>query len=269
MDPMTLMALAQMGQGFGAALGTGGSEAWGNALSPSVLGGYLKGRGQKKAKKKAQKRFNRALNQTEAIQGMGLQQQEAFARQATSQTLGGFDTARKEASRLGRGAKRSALDRETQLGARASQSLANRGLGSTTMGANLQRGIASDTNREMSSIDEGLAGMFGDLALGRAGAEASGTQRLADLAGQRTNLQSQLGQMRLLGGATLGSLGNFDPGSWQPGYMQDNSEAFGSLMGSFGGGGMGGMPGMGGMGGGGMQGGMNPQMLQYLFGGGM
>lgn len=260
LDPMTMAALAQMGmarsQGIGAALGGGGSEAWGNALQGSVLGGFLTGRSQKKKKKKAMKRFNRALNATEALQMAGLGQQEALSRQATSQMLGGFDAAKREASRLGRGAKQGALDRETQQYGRAAQNLANRGLGSTTISSNLNRGIASDTNRELSAIDEGLAGLFGDLARGRAGVEAQGTANLADLAGQRTDLQSQLAQMRLLGGATLGSLGSFDPGAWQSGYLPDQSgamEGFGAAM--------------GGMGGGGGMGGMNPQILQYLFGG--
>jgi len=261
MDPSMMMALAQLGQGFGAALGTGGSSAWGDAFSPSVLGGYLKGRGAKKAKHKAQKRFKRALSATESIQGRGLQQQEALSRKATAQQLAGYDKARNEASRLGRTAKREALDRGTQLEARASQNLANRGLGSTTAGANLSRGISSDTSRTLGGIDEGLAGMFGDLALGRSGVEAQGTQNLAGIAGAQTDLQSQLAQMGLLGGATLGSIGNFDPGSWTPGYSQNNSEAFGSLLG-----------GMGGMGGGGQGGNQQlMQMLQQLFsqGGGM
>lgn len=245
---MTLAALMQMGmnagQGLGGALGQGGSAAWGNALSSipggQVLGGYLSGRGAKKAKKKSQARFKRALNATESIQGKGLQQQEALARQATGQTLAGYDAAKREASRLGRGAKQGALDRGTQLEARASQNLASRGLGSTTAGTNLSRGIQADTSRVMGGIDEGLAGMFGDLALGRAGAEAQGTAALGDLAGQRTALDSQLAQMRLLGGATLGSTGTFDPGSWSQGYMPDTQggmmEGLGSLMGGMGGG---------------------------------
>lgn len=249
-------------QGLGAALGQGGSEAWGNALQGSVLGGYLTGRSQKKKKRKAQKRFNRALNATEALQMAGLGQQEALARQATQQQLGGFDAAKREASRLGRTSKQSVMDRETQQLGRAAQTLADRNMGSLTIGQNLNRGIASDTNRELSAIDEGLAGMFGDLAMGRAGAEAAGTQALANLAGQRTDLQSQLAQMRLLGGATLGSIGTFDPMSFSSGYlpsMSGSMEGLGSAMGSMGGGGMGG--GMGGMGG------MNPKILEYLFNG--
>lgn len=160
--------------------------------------GLLGGRSEKKQRRRYGRRLNRALGATEALQGAALGQQEALTRQATQQRLGGFDVAKREASRLGRGAKQSALDRESQMLGRASQGLASRGLGSTTLGANLQRGIASDTNRELSSIDEGLAGLFGNLALGRGEAEAGGSEALSALAGRRGDLFSQLAQMRSL-----------------------------------------------------------------------
>jgi hypothetical protein len=264
MDPMMMMSLMQMagnaGQGFGAALGTGGSSAWGNALGGSVLGGYLTGKGQKKAKKKAAKRFKRALNASESIRGKNFQQQDALSRQATSQRVGGFDKARGEAQRLGRSSKQDVSDRGARAGARASQNLQNRGLGSTTRGAAVQRGVAADTSRGIANVNQGLAGTYGNLAMGKGQAQAAGTQQLAGINNQRSAFQDQLQQMRQLGGATLGSLGSFDPGSWGQGYMPNTQsgmmEGMGSMMGSMGGGG-------GGMGGGG-QGGMNPQMMQMI-----
>lgn len=177
MDPLT-MALLAGGMSFGQ--------------------GLMGARGEKKQRRRYGRRLKRALGATESIQGNALQQQEALSRLATQQQLGGYDTARKETARLGRSAKRSALDRETQLMGRASQSMANRGLGSTTMGANLQRGIASDTNRSMADVDEGMASLFGNLALGRAGVEAQGTQNLSQIAGQRGDLMSQLAQMGIM-----------------------------------------------------------------------
>jgi len=235
MDPMMIAALMQMANSTGFGLGAG----QGMGAIPGPVGGFFAGRKAKKDKSKAQKRFKRALGATESIQGRGLQQQEALSRKATAQQLAGYDKARNEASRLGRTAKREALDRGTQLEARASQNLANRGLGSTTAGANLSRGISSDTSRTLGGIDEGLAGMFGDLALGRSGVEAQGTQNLAGIAGAQTDLQSQLAQMGLLGGATLGSLGSFDPGSWNnpgAGAMDAGNQALGSFLGGMGGG---------------------------------
>ena len=246
MDPAMIASAMQMLNSRAYGAGAGDGSAYGDFLGPGV-GSFMQGRKARKDKKRSQRRFKRALNATESIQGRGLQQQEALSRQATAQQLKGYDVARQEAARMGRESKQGALDRETQLGARASQNLASRGLGSTTMGANLQRGIASDTNRTISGVNEGLAGLYGNLAQGRAGVEAQGTQNLAGILGQQTDLQSQLAQMRMLGGATLGSTGTFDPGAWsQPGAGWQTGYQEGM---------------------GGMLGGMDPKMLAYLFGG--
>jgi hypothetical protein len=257
MNPMMLMMLPQLmgmmgGQG-GAGGGAGGFDL--GSLTGmgglSMLGGHLGSKRAKKDKRSMLKRINKAVNSTEAIQGASLGNQEAMTRQATKQQLGGYDAARREADRMGRSSRQSALDRESQLGARASQGLASSGLGSTTMGANLQRGIASDTNRQLQGINEGLAGMFGDLALGRAGAEAAGSQALGGLAQQRGDIMSQLSQMRTLGGGQLGTMQAPITGG-QSGFemaLPGMSQAFGQYMGSR------------------NQGGMDPQMLQWLFGG--
>jgi hypothetical protein len=211
----------------------------------------LGSRAARKSRHRKSARLKRAITTTQAIQGKGLQQQEALSRLGTQQQLAGYDTARKEASRLGRTAKQTALDRGTQLEASASQNLANRGLGSTTAGANLSRGISSDTSRTLGGIDEGLAGIFGDLALGRSGVEAQGTQNLAGIAGQRTGMESSLAQMGLLGGQQLGQ---FDIGPWeQPSTAQNLLHGISTGAGAF----------MGGQGGGQNQ--MLMQMLQELF----
>lgn len=220
--------------------------------------GMLNSRSEKKQRKRYGRRLKRSLGATEAIQGRSLSQQEALARQATQQQLGGFDAARRETARLGRGAKRSALDRETQLGASASQGLANRGLGSTTIGANLQRGIASDTNRLMAGVDEGMAQQFGNLALGRGATEAAGTQQLSQLAGQRGDLMSQLAQM----GIMRDLYGSTPWGGGAPLPQRENSFGQNLLggaqfgLGSFMGMGQGGQGGMGGM---------DKRMMNYLF----
>lgn len=227
-------------------------------LVSAGLGGFSGFMGNKAQNKKAasmNRRLWRAIKRTRSTQDRSFSQQEAMSRLGTKQLLGGYDQARKEASRLGRGAKRTALEREQQLGGSLSQGLASRGLGSTTVGANLSRGLASDTMRSLADIDEGLAGLFGDLALGRAGTEAAGTQALSDINTNRMNLETQLQQMGPLGGATLG---NFQV---QP---RGASPFMGGLQGAAGGLGMalGGMGG-GGFGGGGM-GGIDPQMMQML-----
>lgn len=261
---MTMMALMQqigpMAQGFGTALGGGNAGDWGNAFQGSVLGGYLSGKHAKKEQKKLKKQIELSRQQTKSIFGAGLGNQEAMSRLATQQQLGGYDTARKETERMGQASKQQAMDSETRNTAALSQSLADRGLGSTTTGANLQRGLASDTNRSIQGINQGLAGMFGNLAMGRAGVQAQGTQDLADLASQRTNFDinnaqfwlpqhlSQLGQLQgmkmgggQVGGGASGGMGGID--------MSQLMKLFGQM----GGGGGGGMSMGGGSGGFGTQ----------------
>ncbi len=157
----------------------------------------LGSRSAKKQRRRYGRRMTRSLNATESIQGGALGQQEALSRLATQQQLGGIDNARKEASRLGRGEKRRLLEREQQMNAAGAQNLADRGLGSVT--GNMVRGNASDTSRGFNSIDEGLAGIYGDLAMQRGNTEAAGSQALGGFAGQRGDLMSSLAQMRNMG----------------------------------------------------------------------
>lgn len=241
MDPMSIQALMQMmqqmsaaAQGGGYSLGQGDVGGFLSGMGQynpimSGVGGFLSGRRAKKKEKKLKKNIENTRLKTESIFGKGLAQQEALSRQATGQELAGYDTARKETARLGRASKQRALDSESQLGARLSQGLADRGLGSTTVGPNLQRGLAADTSRQFQGIDEGMAQMFGNLALGRSQVESQGTQSLADLAGQRTNFDinnaqfwlpqqmARLGQFQGLqmgggqvGGGPSGGMGGID-----------------------------------------------------------
>lgn len=223
-------------------------------IGQSVLGGKSKRRGQHKLAK----RMRRMANISDSLQGGSLGQQEALARLATQQQLGGYDTARKEAGRLGRGAKRSALDRETQLMGRASQSMANRGLGSTTIGANLSRGIASDTNRSLADVDEGLAGLFGNLAIGRGNVEAAGSQALAGLSQKKADLFEKNAAMR-----TFGHMFGASPYGGNGPIPDSGPSGLESILGGL-------QTGLGaymGQGGGGQQGGgFNPQeYMMYLY----
>jgi hypothetical protein len=234
-------------------------------IGQSVLGAKSK----RRAQHKYSKRLNKMANLSDSIQGSSLQQQEMLSRLGTQQLMGGYDTARKEASRLGRGSKRRALDREQQLGGSLSQGLQNRGLGSTTVGANLQRGLASDTGRQMADIDEGLAGMFGELALGRAGVEAAGSQQLAGLSQKRADLTERNQAMRTFGHLfgqspwAMGGSGQVDMSPAQSGLssvlggLQTGLGAYMGMGGGFGGGGGGGQSGS--------MGGMDPQQMQQMM----
>ena len=168
-------------------------------------GSMMDSRAQKKQNRSYSRRLGRSLRDTEAIRGREFAQREGLTRQATQELVGGYDAARKEVGRLGRAGKQGALDRANQTQASISQNLSNRGLGSLTTGANLGRGINADLGREVQGIDEGLAGLFSNLAMGRSQAQAGGTNALAGLAAERGQFgaqQAQMGNMRELYGAT-------------------------------------------------------------------
>lgn len=248
MDPQLLSSLLGNNMGalssFGYNVGGGGGEdmyggigsllggALGGPIGAGIgglAGGLLGGRKKKKKLKKQQKKLRAEIekqrNITRNIMGKGLSQQEALARLATEQQLGGFDTAQKAAQASANQAKRDVLSREQQTLGAASQALTNRGLGGTSRAANIQRGIASDTNRSMAGIDQGLADYFGQLAMGRAGVQAGGTQALAGLAGQRSNFDIEDAQFWLpqqlhrLGGIETQRYGGFGQGGLPGGGM--------------------------------------------------
>jgi hypothetical protein len=262
MNPMMLMALMQMMGGGMGAMGGGGQQGGGmggmaaglGGAGLSLLGGVLGKRDEKKQRELMERKIRNASRDTQSIMGRYFGQADTAARKATGQEVAGYDTARREASRLGRSGKQAALDREKQLSGSLSQGLADRGLGSTTVGANVQRGISADTLRQMSGIDEGLAGLFGQLALGRSGVEAQGTRTLSDLGGQQAQMNTNLAQMQRLGGNTLGNF--FAPQSSGQSALSmalpGIASGFGQAMGSIGGG---------------QQGGISPQLLQWLFSG--
>src|SRR5688572_15586292 len=206
MDPATIAAIAQMAQQMqqqsfqGGFEGGAGGDIWGalgssplGTISPGFAGiaGFMSGKKAKKKQKKLRQRIEQQRNATPAIFGKGLGQQEALTRHATQQRLGGFELAKKAAQQAAQGSKRQLHEREQQLGGRLSQGLTNRGLGSTSVGANMNRGLAADTSRQFSGIDEALGQYFGNLAMGRAGIEAGGTEALGELAAQRSNFDIQ------------------------------------------------------------------------------
>ena len=84
----------------------------------------------------------------------------------------------------GRSAKRSALDRERQGMASSEASLRSRGLGNTTVMDNARNQIQSDTNRELSTIEESVGTARSGLNERRAGARAQTGQYMTDFMGR-------------------------------------------------------------------------------------
>ena len=116
------------------------------------------------------------------LQQEGFEKQEGALQDALKQAQQGALTT----SKIGDSAKQSVLDREQQRMGNLTQSLTNRGLGNTTIGANLARGIGADTDRALAAIDESIAGL--QLQVQQNQMQALGN--LASMYGQQTGAQT-------------------------------------------------------------------------------
>lgn len=152
-------------------------------------------------------------------QGTGVAYANAMAQQKKG--LGaiktGYTNALNATNTAASTAKQSVLDRETRNVGSLKAGLADFGMSGGTLGANLERGIYSDTNRSLSDVDAQIASI-------RAGLEAQQGQALAGQYGAMAGLfQGQnasnvgLGQS-LIG--TLGSVQHVDPNAWLGNLLQ-------------------------------------------------
>lgn len=229
---------------------------------------YLGGKASDRERRRLEGRQYWALQEIEPLLRRSFGQREALTRQAGEEAVAGYTKARREASRLGRGSRRRAIEGGQRLEARASQGLADRGLGSTTIGANLSRGIASDTQRQLSDVNEGLADLYGNLAIGEAGARSAGTEALSGLTAERANALREIAAARHLKSSYTGSLFGGVPQQLAPKTSLGQSLIAGAQTG------LGFYGGMGGFGGGGGQsqaggfGGIDPNMLMWMYQGG-
>jgi hypothetical protein len=159
----------------------------------SMLGGMFGGSGDPKAGRMRDRM--RANLQS----GQQLWRQDwDRALQAYLQQLEGIRGAKKETmadlSRLGGAEKRSVLDREQQSGAAMRSDLSRRGLGNTTVGANMQRGITSDTNRSLAGITERMAALRAQATSQYAGQEAQSLGNLGSFFQQKGQGEYGFGQ---------------------------------------------------------------------------
>lgn len=207
------------GAASGAQFGGGWGALAGGALG--LAGGLSSRRKRKKLKKKIEEQRAIAKRITDATLG----QQEGLQRLANKQRLEGIDAATNAATVAGRRSVQAAQDAGMQQQASASQTLTDRGLGSTTVSQNLGRAIAGDTARNVAGINDLYAQRLGALQTQRGDIAARGSEALGDIAGAR-------GQLDL-------GYANF----WMPKYLDE----------------------LGISDGGGGAGGIDPQMLQWIF----
>ncbi len=99
-----------------------------------------------------------------------------------------FDIAESKLKGVGESARLRATQQGEQLGALAEQDLISRGLGNTTVRTNVQRGVASDTERSQQGVDEMIARLQSNLSQ------------------QRGQFELQLGQFGQQGGQQFGGM---------------------------------------------------------------
>ena len=93
----------------------------------------------------------------------------------------GAGAARGEIGRLGDSARADVLANQKAAGGQIEQSMIGSGFSSSTVGASLQRGLASDTSRALGNIDSTLAQMYSDLEMSLGQGLAQGNTNLANL----------------------------------------------------------------------------------------
>lgn len=179
-------------------------------FGPLGIGGALLGGGADPGKKQ----LKGILQQYSLLQN---QQKVGYANALAQQQKGlgaiktGYTNALNTVGSQGLAAKQAVMDREKQnLGALKS-GLADSGMLGGTLGANLERGIYSDTNRGLSDIDARIAQIRSGLQTEQANALAGQYGQMAGLHQGLVGAQTGLGQ-NLIG--TLGSVQYQDPNAW-------------------------------------------------------
>ena len=133
----------------------------------------------------------------------------------------GYDKALGEVANSGYSAKQSVLSREQQNLGTMNQGLTNAGLGSTSVMQNLQRGVYSDTNRNLAQVDEMLANMRSGLQAQKAQAQAGQYGALAGLFQNQNQANVGLGSSLI---NTIGSVQHQDPNAWLGSLMDIGGE---------------------------------------------
>lgn len=158
----------------------------------SALGGLFGGGGKDPGKKRyadVMALYAQLQSQQNAGYGKAYGQQK----KALGAIQTGFQGAIDNASRVGASSKQGVLDREQQSMGALSQSLTDRGLFNTTAFDNARRGISSDTNKSLSSIDAAIAQLQGGLLAQKGQAEAGAYGNLAGLQQNWAGAQTGLG----------------------------------------------------------------------------
>ncbi len=163
----------------------------------SFAGGLAGKRNETKYRRLGRSRGQKVLDQyIRPLQGQYYGQAEDFLRQGMGAQTGAYDDALANLSRVGRSSRREAMDQSQSSLSQGLQGLSSQGLGSSTLAANYRTGAASRLSRDLSGIDEQLAGLRSNLLVGRGQAQAQGFGSLADLTQSRLRDETALEQQR-------------------------------------------------------------------------
>jgi len=198
---------------------------FGSALG-GFAGGFLDGDGGVGAANAANAGINAWINSMMRGQmvknQLGFLEAEKRLRQRADDVMGDFDRSEADVRGMARGSKQAVHDNAKRQTAGASQSLLNRGLLNSSVGASMQRGINADTQRNLSGIDARQAGFLSQLNQNRAGVRAA-------VEGDFANLPIQQNQM----GMNMTSM--FANALGQQGHVaQGGSNGFSQLFGAAG-----------------------------------
>jgi hypothetical protein len=196
------------------------------AISGAVAGRSTQYRTQRK-------RINNLFSQLYNLQAVAADKAGAELRQTLENFQQSVKDARAENSNIYGQAKRDAISRGKQLGAKVNQGLISSGLSGTTMSGNAERGVTADTSRMLGQLSAQEAGRNQELIM-------AGAQGSAQLQTMLANLYQQQGQNRVGLGLQHGDMLFSKSAQRGPSPAAAGMQSFGSflpfLLGGMGGG---------------------------------
>jgi hypothetical protein len=183
-------------------------------LAKTLSPGYMIGDALLNPADPGKKQLAGILKQYSLLQN---QQKVGYANALAQQQKGlgaiktGYTNALNTVGAQGLAAKQSVTDRETRNVGALKSGLADSGMLGGTLGANLERGIYSDTSRSLSNIDAQIAQIRSGLQTEQANALAGQYGAMAGLHQGLAGAQTGLGQGLI---QTLGNVQYQDPNAW-------------------------------------------------------
>ena len=163
------------------------------AAGLGLASGIVGSKSARKSRRRARRGLQIASQRNDFFQGLRRNKLQT----ALKELGGGFDDAGKQLSRSGNVAKRDVGIQEDLSRGRLEQNIFNTGFGNSSIKANAERGLGSDTSRRLAEIDQGLGRLFSNLAIQRAQATTQVRGQIADTFGQQGLAQERFADRNL------------------------------------------------------------------------